>query len=159
MDPNITKFEQFESLMAENLDFWLCNLYFNIQPLPRYKYNQLFILYANRFMNGQKEYTVELNFTSNLLQLRQREDEDDIESDADDLEVEVVNKKKRLSISRKNTKNDNDDFDERKYAELNESEDDEYYESDNEDSKLLGKDYGKENSLLSSNFSVKRLTN
>ncbi|XP_057308593.1 uncharacterized protein LOC130646936 [Hydractinia symbiolongicarpus] len=54
MDPGIDKFEIIEKLMAEDLENWLCNFYFEIIKLPRY-------------MAGQKEYEVELQFTSGLL--------------------------------------------------------------------------------------------
>ncbi|XP_047145718.1 uncharacterized protein LOC100210827 isoform X1 [Hydra vulgaris] len=54
MDPGIDKFEVIEKLMADDLENWLCNFYFEIIKLPRY-------------MAGQKEYEVELQFTSGLL--------------------------------------------------------------------------------------------
>ncbi|KAK3743337.1 hypothetical protein QZH41_013912, partial [Actinostola sp. cb2023] len=54
MDPGIDKHEKIEELMAEDLENWLCNLYFEIVRLPRY-------------MAGQKEYEVELQFTSGLV--------------------------------------------------------------------------------------------
>lgn len=53
-DPAIDKFEMTEKLMAHDLENWLCNLYFEIVKLPRY-------------MGGQKEYEVELQFTSGML--------------------------------------------------------------------------------------------
>ncbi|KAK7091940.1 uncharacterized protein [Littorina saxatilis] len=53
MDTNIDKHEKLEELMASDLDHWLCNLYFEVVKLPRY--------YA-----AQKEYEVELQFTSGL---------------------------------------------------------------------------------------------
>ena len=54
MDPGVDKFEVVEKLMAHDLENWLCNVYFEIVKLPRY-------------MAGQKEYEVELQFTSGLL--------------------------------------------------------------------------------------------
>ncbi|XP_046362564.2 uncharacterized protein LOC124139499 [Haliotis rufescens] len=53
MDPNIDKHEKIEELMASDLDHWMSNLYFEIVKLPRY-------------MAGQKEYEVELQFTSGI---------------------------------------------------------------------------------------------
>ncbi|XP_076438172.1 uncharacterized protein LOC143277267 isoform X2 [Babylonia areolata] len=53
MDLNIDKHDKIEELMASDLDHWLSNLYFEVVKLPRY--------YA-----GQKEYEVELQFTSGL---------------------------------------------------------------------------------------------
>lgn len=38
MDPGIDKFEIIEKLMAEDLENWLCNFYFEIIKLPRYLY-------------------------------------------------------------------------------------------------------------------------
>ena len=35
MDPHIDKHEKIEELMAEDLENWLCNLYFEIVKLPR----------------------------------------------------------------------------------------------------------------------------
>ena len=54
LDSGIDKFETVEKLMATDLENWLCNAYFEIVRLPRY-------------MAGQKEYEVELGFTSGLL--------------------------------------------------------------------------------------------
>lgn len=54
MDPGIDNFQTIEKLMATDLEHWLCNFYFEIIKLPRY-------------MAGQKEYEVELQFTSGLL--------------------------------------------------------------------------------------------
>ncbi|PVD32684.1 hypothetical protein C0Q70_08129 [Pomacea canaliculata] len=53
MDADISKHEKIEELMASDLDHWLCNLYFHVIKLPRY-------------FAGQKEYEVELQFTSGL---------------------------------------------------------------------------------------------
>lgn len=53
MDMDITKHEKAEELMASDLDHWLCNLYFEVVKLPRY-------------FAGQKEYEVELQFSSGL---------------------------------------------------------------------------------------------
>ena len=54
IDPSIDKHEKLEELMACDLENWLCNLYFEVIKLPRY-------------LAGQKEYEVELQFTSGLL--------------------------------------------------------------------------------------------
>ena len=54
LDSGIDKFETIEKLMATDLENWLCNVYFEIVRLPRY-------------MAGQKEYEVELGFTSGML--------------------------------------------------------------------------------------------
>jgi hypothetical protein len=54
IDPSIDKHEKLEELMARDLENWLCNLYFQVLKLPRY-------------LAGQKEYEVELQFTSGLL--------------------------------------------------------------------------------------------
>ncbi|CAB3994118.1 partial [Paramuricea clavata] len=54
MDPGIDTYQRMEELIADDIDHWLCNLYFDVVLLPRY-------------MAGQKEYEVELQFTSNLL--------------------------------------------------------------------------------------------
>lgn len=35
MDPHIDKHEKIEELMADDLENWLCNLYFEIVKLPR----------------------------------------------------------------------------------------------------------------------------
>jgi len=56
MDPSIEKFSEIEQRMADNIDNWLCNLYFTVEHWPRYK-------------NGQREFEVELKYTQELLQL------------------------------------------------------------------------------------------
>ncbi|XP_041361349.1 uncharacterized protein LOC121377431 [Gigantopelta aegis] len=53
MDANIDKHDKIEELMASDMDHWLSNLYFEVVKLPRY-------------LAGQKEYEVELQFTSAL---------------------------------------------------------------------------------------------
>ncbi|XP_035825164.1 uncharacterized protein LOC101851493 [Aplysia californica] len=53
MDSDIDKHEKIEELIASDLDHWMCNLYFEIIRLPRY-------------FAGQKEYEVELQFSSGL---------------------------------------------------------------------------------------------
>ncbi len=55
-DPTIDRFEEMERRIATNLDSWLCNLYFTAEHWPRY-------------LNGQREYEVELKYTQELLQL------------------------------------------------------------------------------------------
>ncbi|EDO30431.1 predicted protein, partial [Nematostella vectensis] len=54
MDPSIDKHERIEELLAQDLENWLCNMYFEVVKLPRY-------------MAGQKEYEVELQFSSGLV--------------------------------------------------------------------------------------------
>ncbi|XP_013405388.1 uncharacterized protein LOC106170172 [Lingula anatina] len=54
MDTLIDKHEKIEELMASDVDHWLSNLYFEVVKLPRY-------------MAGQKEYEVELQFLSGIL--------------------------------------------------------------------------------------------
>lgn len=56
MDPSIDRYEELEHRMASNVDNWLCNLYFTVEHWPRY-------------MNGRREYDVELKFTHDLLRL------------------------------------------------------------------------------------------
>lgn len=70
MDPTIDKHEKIEELMADDLENWLCNLYFEIVKLPRY-------------MAGQKEYEVELQFTSGILSYPSRTniDEENIDGE------------------------------------------------------------------------------
>ena len=41
MDPHIDKHEKIEELMAEDLENWLCNLYFEIVKLPRWDVKKL----------------------------------------------------------------------------------------------------------------------
>lgn len=135
---SITKYEQIEAIMTESLDSWLCNAYFNVQPLPRY-------------MNNQKEYTVELNFTSSLLQLRNRSDENGEESEDEDVEVKntksSLHHRKRSSVGNSGKRRGSimsidDDFDglyifdlfviilERKVKQF---DDDNFYESDDDE--------------------------
>lgn len=54
MDYQIDKHEKIEELMSSDMDHWLCNLYFEVVKLPRY-------------LAGQKEYEVELQFSSGML--------------------------------------------------------------------------------------------
>ncbi|KAJ8020621.1 hypothetical protein HOLleu_40259 [Holothuria leucospilota] len=58
-DPRIEKHEVVEKLMASDLDHWMCNMYFEIIKLPRY-------------IAGQKEYEVELQFSSQLMSFPDR---------------------------------------------------------------------------------------
>nr|XP_014352117.1 PREDICTED: uncharacterized protein LOC102365786 [Latimeria chalumnae] len=53
-DSRIDQFRKIEELMSSDLDHWLSNLYFQIIKLPRY-------------LDGQKEYEVHLQFPSNIL--------------------------------------------------------------------------------------------
>ncbi|XP_071854026.1 uncharacterized protein [Apostichopus japonicus] len=58
-DPRIEKHEVIEKLMASDLDHWMSNMYFEIIKLPR-------------FIAGQKEYEVELQFSSQLMSFPDR---------------------------------------------------------------------------------------
>ncbi|PIK53786.1 hypothetical protein BSL78_09280 [Apostichopus japonicus] len=58
-DPRIEKHEVTEKLMASDLDHWMSNMYFEIIKLPR-------------FIAGQKEYEVELQFSSQLMSFPDR---------------------------------------------------------------------------------------
>ncbi|XP_077989963.1 uncharacterized protein LOC144444426 [Glandiceps talaboti] len=59
MDYRIERHEGVERLIASDIDHWLCNLYFEVVKLPRY-------------LAGQKEYEVELQFSSNILSFPDR---------------------------------------------------------------------------------------
>ncbi|KAK2169280.1 hypothetical protein NP493_1197g00020 [Ridgeia piscesae] len=61
MDPQLDKHEKIEALMASDIDHWMCNLYIDIVKLPRY-------------LAGQKEYEVELQFSSGMLAYPDRVD-------------------------------------------------------------------------------------
>ena len=54
MDNRVQSHDKIERLIASDIDNWLCNLYLEVIKLPRY-------------MAGQKEFEVELQFTSTLL--------------------------------------------------------------------------------------------
>ncbi|KAL5249152.1 hypothetical protein ACHWQZ_G018108 [Mnemiopsis leidyi] len=54
VDNRVQSHDKIERLIATDIDNWLCNLYFEVIKLPRY-------------MGGQKEFEVELQFTSSLL--------------------------------------------------------------------------------------------
>jgi len=54
IDQSITMFQTMEEMIAHDLEYWLCNMYFEIIKLPRY-------------LMGQKEYEVELQFTSGMV--------------------------------------------------------------------------------------------
>ncbi|EGD74627.1 hypothetical protein PTSG_05991 [Salpingoeca rosetta] len=54
MDPSVITHAEIEKRLARDLDSWLCNLYFTVSRLPRYT-------------SGQREYEVELQYTSSLL--------------------------------------------------------------------------------------------
>ncbi|XP_067943495.1 uncharacterized protein [Watersipora subatra] len=54
IDPRIDKHTKIEELISSDLDHWMCNLYFEVIQLPKY-------------LGGQKEYEVELQFSSELL--------------------------------------------------------------------------------------------
>ncbi|XP_070533195.1 uncharacterized protein [Ptychodera flava] len=71
MDPRIERHETPEKLIASDIDHWLCNLYFEVVKLPRY-------------LAGQKEYEVELQFSSSIISFpdRTRGAEDPIDGEA-----------------------------------------------------------------------------
>lgn len=54
MDKKIDRYERIEQLISADLDHWMANIYFDVVRLPRY-------------LAGQKEYEVELQFSSGLL--------------------------------------------------------------------------------------------
>ena len=54
VDPRVDKFSKLEKRIAEDLENWLCNMYFEIVKLPRH-------------VSGQREYEVALQFSSGLL--------------------------------------------------------------------------------------------
>ena len=76
MDPSLDKFQGIEERMSKNLDSWLCNMYFDVRHLPRY-------------INGMKEYEVEMEFTGDLMKTKTRKDENGIESDSDQSADEI----------------------------------------------------------------------
>ncbi|EDV22569.1 uncharacterized protein TRIADDRAFT_58934 [Trichoplax adhaerens] len=54
VDPSIDKHTKIEALLTHDIDYWLGNIYFEVIKLPRY-------------LAGQKEYEVELQFSSNMI--------------------------------------------------------------------------------------------
>ena len=72
MDYQIDKHDKIEGLVASDLDHWLCNMYFEIVRLPRSNleikkpFISLNFIYC-RYLAGQKEYEVELQFSSGIL--------------------------------------------------------------------------------------------
>ncbi|XP_078356558.1 uncharacterized protein LOC144641416, partial [Oculina patagonica] len=93
MDPTIDKHEKIEELMADDLENWLCNLYFEIVKLPRY-------------MAGQKEYEVELQFTSGILSYPSRTniDEENIDGEEPIFGSRMDLKSQSASSSRRGSK-------------------------------------------------------
>lgn len=61
LDMSIDRHSAIERRLHNNLDTWLCNLYFEIKRLPRYT-------------EGQREYEVELQYSSGMLGYPQRPD-------------------------------------------------------------------------------------
>ena len=61
LDMSIDRHSAIEQRLYNNLDTWLCNLYFEIKRLPRYT-------------EGQREYEVELQYSSGMLGYPQRPD-------------------------------------------------------------------------------------
>ena len=68
VDADIDKFRTIESLVAHDLNRWLCNLYFAVEPLERLSEQQ-----------RQRNYEVQLQYTSELLGMRllDKEEKDD----------------------------------------------------------------------------------
>lgn len=52
LDPSIDKFERIENRIGNNLDSWLCNLYFDIRHLPRYLDGQVSLCVADEMVDG-----------------------------------------------------------------------------------------------------------
>lgn len=82
VDPQVDGHGSFERLLSKDLSRWLCNFYFEIVKLPRYT-------------DGQREYEVELQWTSGLLGYPQREDseEEDEAQDFEDVVTKQLNSK------------------------------------------------------------------
>ncbi|PFH37773.1 hypothetical protein BESB_001150 [Besnoitia besnoiti] len=59
VDPTVTMYAQYEKLYREDVQAWLCNLYFRCDPLAKYS-------------AGQLEFEVLLNYTGNLLSVKKR---------------------------------------------------------------------------------------
>eukprot|EP01137_Pigoraptor_chileana_P024220 Opistho-2@91791 len=68
VDLRIDKHSRLEEIVASDIDSWLGNLYFEVVRLPRY-------------FGGQKEYEVELQFTSSLLGFPNRTEGSDEETE------------------------------------------------------------------------------
>ncbi len=56
VDPGLTLHSEIDDRIRRDLDNWLCNMYFDVQHLPRY-------------MDNQSEYEVELDYTAQLLNM------------------------------------------------------------------------------------------
>jgi hypothetical protein len=59
MTPSVDKYSKIQDMMLRNLDVWLCNLYVTISPW-------------SRKLNGQDEFTSEMEFSNRLLRLADR---------------------------------------------------------------------------------------
>ncbi|CAD5113719.1 DgyrCDS2883 [Dimorphilus gyrociliatus] len=110
MDYQIDKHEKVEELMSSDMDHWLCNMYFEVIRLPRY-------------LAGQKEYEVELQFSSGMLGFPDRintgEEYRDGEApipgslgDIDDSNISQsrISLDSKLSINSSQTTDNNDNF-------------------------------------------------
>ena len=71
MDHHVEKHEKLELVTAFDFDHWMCNLYFEIVKLPR-------------FLAGQKEYEVELQFSPVILAYPDRDNTDETRHDGED---------------------------------------------------------------------------
>ena len=59
MDHRVEKHKKIDFVITFDLDRWMCNLYFEIVQIPR-------------FLAGQKEYEVELQFSSGIFNILSR---------------------------------------------------------------------------------------
>ena len=71
MDHRVEKHEKLDLVIAIDFNCWMCNLYFEIVKLPW-------------FLAGQKEYEVELQFSSGILAYPDRDNTDEARHDGED---------------------------------------------------------------------------
>ena len=71
MDHRVEKHEKLAFVIAIDFNRWMCNLYFEIVKLPR-------------FLAGQKEYEVQLQFSSGILAYSDRDNTDEARHDGED---------------------------------------------------------------------------
>ena len=62
VDLGVVKYEQIEQRITNDLDAWLCNLYFETRQL-------------DQMVANNKDYEVTMNFSNQLLRLQRLEDE------------------------------------------------------------------------------------
>lgn len=75
VDPEVDKYETYERTYARDVDRWLCNLYVEIQHLPREM--------LARDGSIRREYDVELAYTQELLALEEGDREGEADEDED----------------------------------------------------------------------------